>query len=271
RHGRLVPDLDLDDALLQLAVLQQAAHALAPLGAAARQQHVEEPLLGSGGGAVTHLGALLLLDHHLGGPHEVADDRVDVAAYVPDLGELRRLDLHEGRAGELREPSRDLGLADARGADEHDVLGRDLGLQLGRQHAPPVVVAQRDRDGPLGPRLADDVAVELGDDLGGREAGRLPDELERGAGGRHGGARARGSGVEGVHQASPSSATGSSPSSCLVTPSAVTVRTVALPLVNTSISAAIARAARPISSALMSVCRSRAVAAACAYGPPDPT
>src|SRR5690606_8792678 len=154
---------------------------------------------------------------------------------------------------------------------EHDVLGRDLGLQLGRQHAPPVVVAQRDRDGPLGPRLADDVAVELGDDLGGREAGRLPDELERGAVGRHGVVRARRSGVEGVHQASPSSATGSSPSSCLVTPAAVTVRTVALPLVNTSISAAIARAARPISSALMSVCRSRAVAAACAYGPPDPT
>src|SRR5690606_18773192 len=149
------------------------------------------------------------------------------------------------------------------GADEHDVLRRDLGLQLGVEPAPAVVVAQGDGHGALGLGLADDVAVELGDDLRWRQSGRLARELRRRAVWSHGEVRAGGTGVEGVHQAPPSSATGSPPQfSGPVAPAALTVRTVALPLVKTSISAAIARAARAIASASMSVCRSSAVAAA---------
>ena len=83
---------------------------------------------------------------------QVADDRVDVAADVADLGELGRLDLDERRVGEPREPARDLGLADAGRADHQDVLRRDLLAQrLGDLLAPPAV-AQRDRDRALGAR-----------------------------------------------------------------------------------------------------------------------
>ena len=105
------------------------------------------------------------------------DDRVDVAADVADLGELRRLDLHERRVRELREPARDLGLADAGRADHQDVLRRDLVAQrLVDLHAAPAV-AQRDRDRALGVVLADDVLVELVDDLARRQSTSSPSEL----------------------------------------------------------------------------------------------
>ena len=81
---------------------------------------------------------------------EVAHDRVDVAADVADLGELARLDLDEGAARELREPARDLGLADAGRPDHQDVLGRDVGGHLGREPPPAHAAAQRDRHRALG-------------------------------------------------------------------------------------------------------------------------
>ena len=100
---------------------------------------------------------------------EVADHRLDVAADVADLGELRRFDLDERRVRQLREPARDLGLADAGRADHQDVLRRDLLGQLGRQLLAAHAIAQRDRHRALGLRLADDVLVELGDDLARRQ------------------------------------------------------------------------------------------------------
>jgi hypothetical protein len=60
--------------------------------------------------------------------------------------------------------ARDLGLADAGGADHQDVLGRDLGAQL----ASTCWRRQRLRSAmatALGGVLADDVAVQLGDDF----------------------------------------------------------------------------------------------------------
>src|SRR5690606_29208631 len=102
---------------------------------------------------------------------EVAHDRFHVAADIADLGELRRLDLEKRRLGEPREPARDLGLADAGGTDHQDVLRQDLLAEtLGELLAPPAV-AERDGDGALGVILADDVAVELGNDLAGAECG----------------------------------------------------------------------------------------------------
>src|SRR5256886_5013629 len=130
-----------------------------------RQQKVEEALLGE------LLGPLLHTRHHLGLHHvhrqlgEVADHRLHVAPHVADLGVLGGLDLEERRLGELREPPGDLGLPDAGRADHDDVLRRDLVPQLGGQVLSPPAVAQRDRDRALCPLLADDVAVELGDDL----------------------------------------------------------------------------------------------------------
>ena len=61
---------------------------------------------------------------------EVADDLLDIAADIADLGELGRLDLEERRLRELRQAARDLGLADAGRADHQDVLRQHLLAQL---------------------------------------------------------------------------------------------------------------------------------------------
>jgi hypothetical protein len=64
------------------------------------------------------------------------------------------------------------------GPDHEDVLGRDLGRRLLVDLLAAPAVAQRDGHGALGVLLADDVAVELGDDL-------------LGGHGRHGGLRGK--------------------------------------------------------------------------------
>ena len=101
---------------------------------------------------------------------KVAHDLLDVAADIADLGELGRLDLEERRAGELGQPARDLGLADAGRADHQDVLRHHLFAQLVVELQPAPAVAQRDRDRALGVALADDEAVELGDDFAGEKS-----------------------------------------------------------------------------------------------------
>src|SRR5690606_12770716 len=120
---------------------------------------------------------------------EVADHRLDVAADVADLGELRGLDLDEGGAGEAGQPAGDLGLAHARRPDHDDVVGDDLLADvLGRVEAAPAV-PQGDGDAPLRVVLPDDVLVEGGDDLAGREgAGRVRGGARVGGGGAGGGA-----------------------------------------------------------------------------------
>jgi hypothetical protein len=169
-------DLDLDLPIVELAFAKHLAKALARrrVGrlhvvkvhlARRRQQYVEDALLGGIGGAVAHLARLALarlLDRDF---REIANDRVDVAADVTDLGELGRLDLDERRVGETRETARDLRLADSRRPDHQDVLRRDLLAQrLGHLLAPPAV-SQRDRDRALRRRLPDDVLIELGNNL----------------------------------------------------------------------------------------------------------
>jgi molybdopterin/thiamine biosynthesis adenylyltransferase len=61
----------------------------------------------------------------------------------------------------------DLGLADAGRADHQDVLGQHLVAQVVEQLLAAPAVAQRHGDGALGVVLADDEAVEFGDDLAG--------------------------------------------------------------------------------------------------------
>ena len=101
---------------------------------------------------------------------EVAHDLLDVAADIADLGELGRLDLEERRAGELGEAARDLGLADAGRPDHQNVLRQHLLAQPLVELQPAPAVAQRDRDRALGVALADDEAVELGNDLAGEKS-----------------------------------------------------------------------------------------------------
>ena len=174
---RLLAHVDLDLLVIEPAVAQLLAQLLARalrLLADARrllvvvgrrrqrrQQQIEHALFGGLPRLLAHFGDALFADHVDGELGQVAHHRLDVAADVADLGELRRLDLDERRLREPRQPARDLGLADAGRADHQDVLRRDLLGQLRRQLLPARAVAQRDRDGALGLCLADDVLVEL--------------------------------------------------------------------------------------------------------------
>src|SRR5690606_33899126 len=67
--------------------------------------------------------------------------------------------------GQLGQPARDLGLAHARRPDHQDVLGRDLGAQLVLDLLAPPAVAQRNGHGTLGFLLADDVPIQLVNNL----------------------------------------------------------------------------------------------------------
>ena len=134
-------------------------------GGPRRQQQVEQPLLRRLVRLVLDLLASFGADHVHGQLDEVADHRFDVAADVAHFGELRRLDLDEGRLREARETPRDLGLADAGRSDHQNVLWGDFLGDLGGQPLAADAVAERDRHGAFGLALPDDVLIELGDDL----------------------------------------------------------------------------------------------------------
>jgi hypothetical protein len=134
-------------------------------GGALRDEEFDEALFGEQLGAVFHVVELLFAHHVDGDLHEVAHDGFDVAADVADLGELRGFHLEEGRVGELGEAAGDLGFADAGRADHEDVFRHDLFGEIGRKLLAAGAIAQRDGHGALGGGLADDVLVELGDDL----------------------------------------------------------------------------------------------------------
>ena len=164
--------LDLDFLVVELAGAQLLAERVLGGGAGAgADQRVDHARLGGKLGARLDVAALAFARHRDADLDQVAHDLLDVAADIADLGELGRLDLEERRAGEPRQPARDLGLADAGRADHQDVLRQHLLAQLVVELEPPPAVAQRDRDGALGVVLADDEAVELGDDFAGGEVG----------------------------------------------------------------------------------------------------
>src|SRR5262249_20211974 len=116
--------------------------------------------------------------------YEIAHDLLDIAADIADLGELGRLDLEEGRLRQARQAARDLGLADAGRADHQDVLGLHLLAQALGRLLPAPAIAERHGDGALGLTLADDEAVELGDDLARAEASALLRSWQGFVGGR---------------------------------------------------------------------------------------
>ena len=178
RHRR-VAHVELDDAIVEAAFLQLLAHALARAArllaghrvvardrrARGRQQQVEQALLCGAARLVAHFLGLLGAHHVDGQLHEVAHHRLDIAADVADLGELRRLDLDERRLRQPGEPPRDLRLADAGRPDHQDVLRRDFLGHVRREALPANAVADGNRDRALGLRLTDHVFIELGDDL----------------------------------------------------------------------------------------------------------
>ena len=164
--------LDLDFLVVQFAGAELLAERLLGRGAGVRpDQRIDDALLGGLLGADLDVLALSLAGQRDADLEQIAHDLLDVAADIADLGELGRLDLDERRAGEPRQPARDFGLADAGRADHQDVLRQHLLAQLVVELQAAPAVAQRDGDRALGVALADDEAVELGDDFAGREVG----------------------------------------------------------------------------------------------------
>ncbi len=78
-----------------------------------RQQQIEQPIFGRLPRLRPQFFEPLVAHHRDRQLHQVADHRLDVAPDVADLGELRGLDLDEGRLRQPRQPSGDLGLAHA--------------------------------------------------------------------------------------------------------------------------------------------------------------
>ena len=77
----------------------------------------------------------------------------------------------EGESGQAGQAPCNLGLADTGGTDHQDVLRRDLGPQLFIHLLTAPAVAQGDGHSPLGALLADDEAIELGNNLLWRHGG----------------------------------------------------------------------------------------------------
>jgi hypothetical protein len=130
-----------------------------------RQEHVEDPVLRRVGRTVAHLAHFFLAGHFDGDLYKIADDRVYFPSNIADFSELRGLHFDKGRLGEPGEAAGDLGLAHACGADHQDVLRGDFGAQALCHLTAAPAVAQGDRDRALRRFLADDVLVELLDDL----------------------------------------------------------------------------------------------------------
>ena len=170
RHPARGLRLDLDFLVVQFAGAQFPAKRIA--GRRARigaDQRIQHPLLGRELGAGVHILALALPGLGDRDLDEVADDLLDIAADVTDLGEFGGFDLEKGRGGKFGEPARDLGLADAGRPDHQNIFRQYLLAQAAGKLQPPPAVAQRDGDRALGIGLADDEAVELGDDFTGGE------------------------------------------------------------------------------------------------------
>jgi hypothetical protein len=128
-----------------------------------REDHLGEALLGRVLPTCLHtLEGFLLADLNRV-LDEVANHGLDVASDVPDLGELRGLDLDERCMRQFRKPSRDFGLTDTGRPDHDDVARRDLFAEVAHHLLAAPTIAERDRHRPLGLVLPDDVAIELAD------------------------------------------------------------------------------------------------------------
>jgi hypothetical protein len=112
-----------------------------------------------------HLRNFLLSGHFDGDVDKIAYDRIHFSTNIAYFGEFGRFDLDERRLGEPRQPPRDLGLSDARGADHENVLGSNFRAQILRHLASAPAIAQGNGDGTFGRFLPDDVLVQLLDDF----------------------------------------------------------------------------------------------------------
>ena len=155
--------ISLSSSSLVRSVLRKLSR-VAGAGAGA-DQSVEHALLGGLLGARLHVLALSLAGERDGNLDQVAHDLLDVAADITHFGEFGRFNLEERRARQPREAAGDFGLADAGRPDHQDVLRQHFLAQFVVELQAPPAVAQSDGDGALGVVLADDEAVEFGNDF----------------------------------------------------------------------------------------------------------
>ena len=163
--------LDDKDVEVEVAVSTPQMEIMAPPGMEDLTSQIQGMFqqMGAGLDVLAHLVARQA-DRRL---DQIAHDLLDVAADIADFGELGRLDLDERCAGKLGQPPCDLGLAHSCGPDHQDVFRQHFLAQLSGELQPPPAIAQRDGDGALGVGLADDEAVQFGNDFAGGEVGHV--------------------------------------------------------------------------------------------------
>ena len=171
RHAAAgVADLDFDLLVVELTIAQPLAERLFGGRAGGRpDQGGEHAFLRRQFGLGRDLLAAAVTDQADADLQEIADDRFHVAPDIAHFGELGRLDLHERGAGEPGQAARYLRLADTGGANHENVLGQNLFAHRAGQLLATPAVAERDRHRSLGIALADDEAIQLGDDFTGRK------------------------------------------------------------------------------------------------------
>src|SRR3984893_1728558 len=156
RHAARGLRLDLDFLVVEFAGAQLPAKRIARGGAGVgANQGIEHALLGGELRAGLHVLAFALAYLRDWDLHEIANDLLDVAADIADLGEFGGFDLDKRRAGELSKPPRDLGLADPGRPDHQDVFRQYFLPQAAGELQPPPAVAQGNGDRPFGVGLAD--------------------------------------------------------------------------------------------------------------------
>ena len=92
---------------------------------------------------------------------KIADDALDIAADIANLGEFSSFNLEKRRAREFRQTPRDFGFADAGGPNHQNVFRQDFLAQLAGQLLAAPSVAQSYCHGALSVVLADDIAVKF--------------------------------------------------------------------------------------------------------------
>jgi len=110
-------------------------------------------------GPVLHLLQALFPNHVDRDVHQIANHRFHIAAYVAHFRELASFHLEERRVGQLRQPARNLSLADTGRPDHQDIFGHHLFGHLGFQLLPANPVAKRDGDGTFRIRLPNHMLV----------------------------------------------------------------------------------------------------------------
>ena len=134
-----------------------------------RKQKVEKTIVNAVVRKVFHFRLAFGANHVDGAFDEIAHHGLDVAADVSDLGELRCFDLDEWRPRQLREASRNLGFPHTSRTDEDDVVRRNFLADGLRRALPAPPVPQCDSDQFFCVRLADDIPVQLCNDVARRE------------------------------------------------------------------------------------------------------